>query len=402
MILFPMTQEQKSKVGTPIIPRSKVDPTQSARPVSKMFQDIEGRYLDIKRRLKVLFDQRLTGRQREVNGDRSWLMFNNEGAEPSLYQVNAGAYVYDMTAAQLADLLQIVQTILDDALLDGGSQNLWALDYVAAEYERGTQQAFTNLSVQSPVYASQTTLQLLLSSPAYQNQIASAYISTYSDWKGISDTARADLANVIADAIGRGINPRETASIVSKRLDVSMSRAKNIAQTEQVGALRQAQWNETDWAADRLGLNTGLLWLSALKPTTRWWHAAEHGRSKRLSGSESSTLVMAINIIAIAARFRCCSTTTARYSTKGWLNGWRKNVGNGRKLRRPKITKEAHMSSIYFESKRLGDISCTHVKIGGVEAMMKQVGDRKVIKSQGRGNVRQVKAIVRALHKTIQ
>lgn len=102
MILFPMTQEQKSKVGTPIIPRSKVDPTQSARPVSKMFQDIEGRYLDIKRRLKVLFDQRLTGRQREVNGERSWLMCNNGGAEPSLYQVNAGTYIYDMTAVQLS------------------------------------------------------------------------------------------------------------------------------------------------------------------------------------------------------------------------------------------------------------------------------------------------------------
>ncbi|EPU3949650.1 phage head morphogenesis protein [Klebsiella michiganensis] len=278
MILFPMTQEQKSKVGTPIIPRSKVDPTQSARPVSKMFMDIEGRYLDIKRRLKTLFDQRLTGRQREANGERSWLMCNNEGAEPSLYQVNAGTYIYDMTAGQLADLLQIVQTILDDALLDGGSQNLWALDYIADEYERGTQQAFTNLSVQSPVYASQTTLQQLLSSPAYQNQIASAYISTYSDWKGISDTARADLANVIADSIGRGVNPRETAQVISKRLDVSMSRAKNMAQTEQVGALRQAQWNETDWAADRLGLKTGLLWLSALKPTTREWHRARHGK----------------------------------------------------------------------------------------------------------------------------
>ncbi|TCQ76460.1 phage Mu protein F like protein [Raoultella ornithinolytica] len=279
MILFPMTQEQKNKVGTPIIPRSKVDPTQSARPVSKMFQDIEGRYLDIKRRLKSLFDQRLTGRQREVNGEQSWLMCNNEGAEPSLYQVNAGTYIYDMTAAQLADLLQIVQTILDDALLDGGSQNLWALDYVAAEYERGTQQAYTNLSVQSPVYASQTTLQQLLSSPAYQNQIASAYISTYSDWKGISDTARADLANVIADAIGRGINPRETASIVSKRLDVSMSRAKAIAQTEQVGALRQAQRNEVDWAKERLGLNTAILWISALKPTTRATHGARHGKT---------------------------------------------------------------------------------------------------------------------------
>lgn len=273
-----MTTTVQTRIGTPIVPRNKTDPTQSARQVGRMFRDIDERYLTIKRRLKTLFDQRLTGRQRETNGERSWMICNNEGSEPSLYQVNAGTYIYDMSAAQLADLLQVVQTILDDALLDGGSQNLWSLDYISAEYERGTLNAFTNLSVQSQAYASQTTLQQLLSSPAYQNQIASAYISTYSDWKGISDAARADLANVIADAIGRGINPRDTASIVSKRLDVSMSRAKNIAQTEQVGALRQAQWNETDWAADRLGLNTGLLHLSALKPTTRTTHAFWHGK----------------------------------------------------------------------------------------------------------------------------
>ncbi|KWZ91863.1 hypothetical protein HMPREF3212_01308 [Citrobacter freundii] len=248
-----------------------------------MFRDIDERYLTIKRRLKTLFDQRLTGQQRETNGERSWMICNNEGSEPTLYQVNAGTYIYDMSAAQLADLLQVVQTILDDALLDGGSQNLWALNYVSAEYERGTLAAFTNLSVQSPIYESQTTLQQLLSSPAYQNQIASAYVSTYSDWKGISDAARADLANVIADSIGRGVNPRETASIVSKRLDVSMAKAKTIAQTEQVGALRQAQWNETDWASERLGLNTGLLHLSALKPTTRQTHAYWHGRVRTVA-----------------------------------------------------------------------------------------------------------------------
>lgn len=60
------------------------------------------------------------------------------------------------------------------------------------------------------------------------------------------------------------------------------------------------------------------------------------------------------------------------------------------------------MSGVYFESKRIGDISCTHVKSGDVEATMKQVGDRKVIESRGRGNIRQVKAIARALHKAIQ
>lgn len=243
-----------------------------------MFRDIEDRYLGIKRALKALFDQRLTGRDREVNSHNWHFLCHVNGAEPTLYQVNAGKFIYDMSAQELADLLEAVQVILDDYLLEGGEQNLWAMDYVAAEAQRGTLEAFNNLSQQSQAYASQTTLQQLLSSPAYQNQIASAYISTYSDWKLETDRARGDLANIIADAVGRGVNPRETAQVISKRLDVSMGRAKTIAQTEQVGALRQAQWNETDWAADRLGMNTGLLWLSALKPTTRSWHASRHGK----------------------------------------------------------------------------------------------------------------------------
>ncbi|WP_410477755.1 phage minor head protein [Pantoea sp.] len=264
----------KTRIGTPIVPRNKADPTQSARPVNRMFRDIENRYYQIKVALKQLFDERLTGQERASN-TQSYAVHGNV-----IYQVNAGTYIYDMSAAQLADLLQRVQLILDDYLLEGGSNSLWALQYVAAEYERGTHQAFTNLSVQSPIYEQQTTLQQLLSSAAYQNQVAAAYVSTYSDWLLESDRARGDLANVIADSIGRGINPKETARIISKRLDVSMTRAKNMAQTEQVGALREAQWQETDWAKERLGLNTALLHLSALKPTTRTNHGFWHGKTR--------------------------------------------------------------------------------------------------------------------------
>lgn len=244
-----------------------------------MYRDIEQRYYDIKVALKQLFDMRLTGRERASNSMYGYILARNGNQPDTLYTVNAGTYIYDMTAAQLADLLQVVQTILDDHLLDGGSQNLWAFDYVAEEYQRGTLNAYTNLSVQSPIYASQTTLQQLLSTPAYQNQVASAFVSTYSDWKGISDAARVDLANVIADSIGRGVNPRETASIISKRLDVSMSRSKTIAQTEQVGALRKSQRLETEWSRERLGLNTAMLHLSALKPSSRPWHVARHGKT---------------------------------------------------------------------------------------------------------------------------
>lgn len=243
-----------------------------------MFRDIEDRYLGIKRALKSLFDQRLTGREREVNSHNWHFLCHVNGDEPTLYQVNAGKFIYDMSAQELADLLEAVQSILDDYLLEGGEQNLWAMDYVAAEAQRGTLEAFNNLSQQSQVYASQTTLQQLLNSPGYLNQIAAARLTTFSDWKVISDTARGDLTNIITDAFARGVNPRETASVISKRLDVSMSKAKNIAQTEQVGALREAQWNETDWASERLGLNTGLLHLSALKPTTRTTHAFWHGK----------------------------------------------------------------------------------------------------------------------------
>lgn len=279
-----MTTTAITRIGTPIVPRNKADPTQSARQVGRMFRDIDERYLTIKRRLRVLFDERLTGTASAINGRQGFMACNNAEGPDTLYQVNAGTFIYDMSAPQLADLLQIVQTILDDALLEGGSQNLWSLGYVGAEYERGTLQAFTNLSAQSQVYAQQTTLAQVLSSPALQNQIAAAYVSTYSDWKGISDAARADLANVISSSVGRGVNPRETARIVSKRLNVSMSSAKNIAQTEQVGALREAQWLETDWARDRLGLNTMLLHISALKPTTRTTHAFWHGKTRTTEG----------------------------------------------------------------------------------------------------------------------
>lgn len=279
MIHWPMTPEQTAKVGLPIVPRSKVDPTRSAKQVTAMYRDIEDRYLGIKRALKALFDQRLTGREREVNSHNWHFLCHDRGEDMRLYQVNAGKFIYDMSAQELADLLEAVQVILDDYLLEGGEQNLWAMDYVAAEYERGTFSAYTNLSQQSPVYAAQTSIHQLLSSPAYLNQIAASRVTTYSDWRGISDDARRDLAGVISDAVSRGVNPRETASVISKRLDVSMSRAKTIAQTEQVGALRRAQRNETDWAKERLGLNTAILWISALKSTTRATHAARHGKT---------------------------------------------------------------------------------------------------------------------------
>lgn len=142
MILLPMTQEQKSKVGTPIVPRSKVDPTRSAKQVSAMFGDIEGRYLGIKRALRSLFDRRLTGREQAVNSHNWHFLCHVNGETPTLYQVNAGKFIYDMSAQELANLLEEVQSILDEYLLEGGQQKQWVMDYVVDEIDRGTLEAF--------------------------------------------------------------------------------------------------------------------------------------------------------------------------------------------------------------------------------------------------------------------
>jgi len=283
----------------------------SSRAVSRMAKDIDDRYYEIKLALKKLIDERFTGRERESNGQQWHFLCHQSGDMPTLYQVNAATYVYDMTQEQLTALLKAVQVILDEHLLTGGEQDLWALQYVTAEIRRGTFEAFNNLSRQSAIYAQQTTMAQLLGSAPYLNQIGAATVITYSEWKGISDAARSDLASVITDAVARGVNPKETARVISKRLDVSRSKAKNIAQTEQVGALRQAQWAETDWAKERLGLRTALLWISALKPTTRRWHASRHGETYT---TDEVRAFYAVN----GNRYRCyCSQIPCLLDDKG-------------------------------------------------------------------------------------
>lgn len=245
-----------------------------------MRRDIENRYYGIKTDIRQLFDSQLNGTTSTYSSAfKSAIICNNDEGPHSLYWVNADEYSYDLDGTALANLFQRLQEILDKWLLEGGPTLIWAGQFVAAEYERGTKYAFTSLAKQSDEYSARTALSELLFSPEYQRRVGIAYAQTYSDWTGISDAARADLANVISDAVARGISPRETAKIASDRLDVSMSKAFNMAQTEQVGAYRKAIWDENDDVQQRLGLRTKLLWLSALKDTTRAWHASRHGKT---------------------------------------------------------------------------------------------------------------------------
>lgn len=194
-----------------------------------------------------------------------------------LYVVNANVN-YTVDGNQLARVLTRIQEIVDESLIDGSIERFWAGKYVAEMYKIGTNRTFQNLSTQSILYSQATSLESLLFSDAYIRRIGLAYTATFNDWKGLANNLKSDLGSVLSSAVARGINPRETADIISKRIDVSYNRAKALAQTEQVGALRQATWDETKRTQEELGLKTGLLHMSALKLNSRATHVERHGK----------------------------------------------------------------------------------------------------------------------------
>mgnify|MGYP003579840847 CR=1 FL=1 len=55
-------------------------------------------------------------------------------------------------------------------------------------------------------------------------------------------------------------------------------RANKIARTEVPMALRRARWDEKDQAAEDYGVQSKLMHMSALSPTTRATHAARHAK----------------------------------------------------------------------------------------------------------------------------
>lgn len=225
-----------------------------------MDKTIAAKYKQIKREVLALFD---TIPVSQVNAESS------------------GNYYYDFSSARAAGFMDELQRLLDEILLEGddfGQGQMWANVYIGEAYQAGTQKANSELSSLSPVYAEQRPMAAILYSEPYLNRLQLAYTAGYSDWRGLSDYSRQQLASVIMEGIARGANPRDIETDIVNRIDVSHSRARQIAQTEITGTLRSANRKEVIEARETLGIETTMLWMSALMKTTRSWHASRHGR----------------------------------------------------------------------------------------------------------------------------
>lgn len=189
-------------------------------------------------------------------------------------------YAYQLDDYLLNSILSEGERLIDSIILEGGKDNLWFYSaYVSTAYQRGTAQEFANLATQSVAYlADKESLGGLLLSEPYRNRIALVRARVFEEMKGFSGQVKADMARILADGIGRGLNPRDIAKSLQQKAGLEQGRANRIARTEINTALRRARWDESEDAQERYGFKTMLMHISALSPTTRPNHAARHGK----------------------------------------------------------------------------------------------------------------------------
>lgn len=248
-----------ARLPQPRISQSLSDPLGSAARLGKMDRDIAARYKGIRAALLELF--------RAIPASQT-------NAESS------GIYYYDFSASRAASFIDELQRLLDQFLLEGDTFDhgqMWANIHIGQAWEAGTQRANSELSSLSNLYAEQRPMASILYSEPYLNRLQIAYTQGYSDWSGLSDYTRQQVASVVMEGIARGANPRDIEGDIVKRADVSQSYARSIAQTEITGVLRESNRKEVIEARETLGIETIMLWMSALMATTRVTHAERHG-----------------------------------------------------------------------------------------------------------------------------
>lgn len=163
---------------------------------------------------------------------------------PSSLAVNA-RYEYQLNPTLLSIILNDASYPVDQVLLEGGDYDLWFYEYIDLASEKGTGQSFYNLSQQSPVYAAgRESLASILASDPYQQRMALVHARVFEEVKGLTADVKRDMARVLTDGVGRGLNPLDIARNLTEQTGIEKRRANRIARTEVTTALRRAKWDE--------------------------------------------------------------------------------------------------------------------------------------------------------------
>lgn len=194
--------------------------------------------------------------------------------------VNATRYEFNTLPEVFAQMVDNTNDLIDQIMLEGGQNRLWfTQQYVVPAYEQGTQQAVTNLGAQSPVYAAtRPNLQTVLFSEPYQRRLGLVRAREFELMKGLSAQIKSGLSQQLTAGMAQGFGPQKIAKALTEQLGIEERRALRIARTEIGQAQRTARLDETQDAQQRLGVQSLIMHVSALSPSTRLTHGERHGQ----------------------------------------------------------------------------------------------------------------------------
>ena len=244
----------------PIIPGNKSDRTGSSGIIRKAISQINLRYAALQRDVLAIFSR------------IQYLRLN---------EVDFGRVSYMLTPDQMRIVDREIELALSKWIADGNSpaEFHWYAQYDEAAHFLGTTQTAANLGRASEAYAIARQLSNIVRTDPYRTRLAMAQFRSYEHWVSLSSQAKSDITSIITRAVSDGKNPKAVRTEIAERIEVSRSRAALYAQTDITGTLREARVAEAEQAEIDLGIKTGLLWTSALKTTTRPWHASRHGNA---------------------------------------------------------------------------------------------------------------------------
>jgi len=263
-------------MGQPILPANLKNPNMTG-PIQRRAQgNINRAARNIARRTLEVYNA--IPRQR-IDAD-SGVTINSNLADDHYLHVNQTIiYQYQLSAEILKQLSAELDAIIRVEYLGrpfGEPFDNWYMyQAVDSAYEQGTAMEVVNLNNISDDY-NRSLFDVLRSDP-YRARVALVRARVFESMQGMTGNTRADLADTLARGMAAGEGPRKIAKSIRERVGVSKSRAERIARTEINVAHRSAGRAESKDAQNRLGINLGLLHISALSPTTRVTHARRNG-----------------------------------------------------------------------------------------------------------------------------
>lgn len=200
----------------------------------------------------------------------TWLLAELKRVPVTTVQVNAARYDYQISVGELESIVRELAARL------GLIPSDQVVQQTIAAYQEGIGTANANLAALTDSYTRDIT-QILVSEP-YQRRVALMGARVFEGMQGFQGETGVKLARILRQAVQDSRPPLDVAADIEKEFGIARARAETIARTEITGALRRGRLDEAQDARDRLGLRIGLIWQSALRPTTRLWHATRHGK----------------------------------------------------------------------------------------------------------------------------